>query len=221
MTDYALPSLSKFLVPEDQALLASLGQRQSYADGDVIQKRGDPNAAMAVVIQGAVKLMRVTSDGRQVMMMMASVGQHYADNTVINNALRTHHAIAVGETIIDHYPRDIYLQLLEHPGIVKALYLTTSARLTRAIELFDDIRCLPPEVRLAKVLFAMRQSAGGANRLECAQDELASLLGISAMTLSKSLKVLKMQGLIDTGYRTVTILDHGRFNDWLAEQSRD
>jgi CRP/FNR family transcriptional regulator, cyclic AMP receptor protein len=218
MTDYALPALVDFLTPAERAEMASLGRRQHYDDGAMVQKRGDVDAEMALVIKGAVRVVRIASDGRHVQMMTATAGQHYADNTVLSRSPRTHHAFAVGETIIDHFSREVFMQLLEKPPIVKALYLVSLSRLTQAIELFDDIRCLTPEVRLAKVLSAIRRSAGGASRLDCTQEELASLMGVSAMTLSKSLKAMKKAGLIDTGYRTVTILDHLRFDQWLADQ---
>jgi CRP/FNR family transcriptional regulator, cyclic AMP receptor protein len=221
MTDYALPALVDFLTPAERAEMSSLGRRQYYEDGAMVQKRGDADAEMALVIKGAVRVVRLTIDGRQVQMMTATAGQHYADNTVINRSPRTHHAYAVGDTIIDHYPHDVFMQLLEQPAILKALYFTSVARLSQALELFDDIRCLPPEVRLAKVLSAMRRSAGGASRLDCVQEELASLLGVSAMTMSKALKGLKAAGLIDTGYRTVTIIDHQRFDQWLADHTSD
>jgi CRP/FNR family transcriptional regulator, cyclic AMP receptor protein len=219
MTDYAMPSLADLLAPEDREFLVKLGTRHSFADGAVIHRRGDPEAAMGVVVLGKVKVLRNAGDGRQVLMLTVNTGQHYADHNALQNNRRTHTALAEGETIVDFYPHAQFMQLLDHPGILRALYIVGTLRLGQAVDLFDDIRSLPPEVRLAKILTVMRESAGGASRLDCIQEELASLLGVSAMTLSKSLKLLKGQQLIDTGYRTVTILDHQRFDLWLAERT--
>ena len=66
---------------------------------------------------------------------------------------------------------------------------------------------------------AMRASAGGANRLECVQEDIANLLGMSTVTLTKALKALKSGGLIETGYRQVTISDTGKMHDLIAEWS--
>ena len=216
MTDYAAPGLLSLLGPQDREVLAALGLRRTFADGELVQERGDPDAAMGVVIEGAIKLVRQLRDGRQLMMVTVNPGQHYADLNTFENNPRTHHAFAIGETVIDYYPHRIFLQLLEHPGIVRALYRISSFRLAQAIDMLDDIRAVPPEVRLAKMLAVMRASAGGATRIDCLQDELASLLGVSAMTMAKALKALRTAGLIETGYRSISIVEPMRFDAWLA-----
>jgi CRP-like cAMP-binding protein len=215
MTDFAAPGLLSLLGPDDRQVLASLGQRRSFTDGALIQVRGDPDAAMGVVIEGQVKLVRQLRDGRQLLMVTVNPGQHYADTNTFDNNPRTHHGFAVGDTVVDYYPHRTFLRLLEHPGIVRALYRISSFRLAQAIDMLDDIRAVPPEVRLAKLLAVMRASAGGAAKIDCLQDELASLLGVSAMTLAKALKALRTAGLIETGYRSITIADPVRMDAWL------
>lgn len=221
MTDYAAPGLLSLLAPEDRKVLAALGQRKSFSDGALIQVRGDPNAAMGIVISGAVKLVRQLRDGRQLLMVTVNPGQHYADTNTFENNPRTHHGFAIGDTVIDYYPHRVFLQLLEYPGIVRALYQVSAFRLAQAIDMLDDIRAVPPEVRLAKILAVMRVSAGGGTRIDCRQDELASLLGVSAMTMAKALKALRSEGLIETGYRSITIADPVRFDAWLTENVWD
>ncbi len=216
MTDYAAPGLLGLLGQEDRAVLAALGKRRTFADGELIHVRGDPDAAMGVVIEGAVKLVRQLRDGRELLMVTVNPGQHYADTNSFDNNPRTHHGFAIGETIVDYYPHKIFLQLLEQPGIVRALYRVSAFRLAQAVDMLDDIRAVPPEVRLAKMLAVMRASAGGKGRIACRQDELASLLGVSAMTLAKALKTLRTEGLIETGYRSIAIVDPERFDAWLA-----
>ncbi len=219
MTDYAAPGLVTLLTPADRDVLTTLGQRKSFADGELIHARGDPDAAMGVVIEGAIKLVRQLSDGRQLLVVTVNPGQHYADTNTFKNNPRTHHALAVGATVVDYYPHKVFMQLLEFPGIIRALYQISSFRLAQAIDMLDDIRAIPPEVRLGKMLAVMRVSADGDCRIESRQDELANLLGVSAMTLAKALKSLRVKGLIETGYRTITIVDPARFDAWLAENA--
>lgn len=176
---------------------------------------------MGVVVQGMVRLNRQLSNGQQLLMVTVMAGQHYADNTALSGSRRTHNGIAVGETIVDHYPPKAFLRLLEYPGIVRAFYRVSAIRLGQAIEILDDIRSLPPEVRLAKMLAIMQRSGGGGNRIECLQEELANLLGVSAMTLAKAFKMLRSEGLIETGYRYVSILNSDRLQAWIEERNWD
>ena len=221
MTDYAAPSLVELLGPEERKVLKALGQRRTFADGALIHARGDPDAAMGVVVRGMIKLVRQLRDGRQLLVVTVNPGQHYADTNTFEHNLRTHHAMAVGATEVDFYPHKAFLQLLEHPGIVRVLYRINSYRLAQAIDMLDDMRAVPPEVRLAKILSVMQASADGASRIECRQDELSSLMGVSAMTLAKAIKVLRLEGVIETGYRYVAIPDRARLQAWIDQRNWD
>lgn len=221
MTDYAAPSLMELLAPEERKVMAALGQRRTFADGALIHARGDPDAAMGVVVSGMIKLVRQLRDGRQLLVVTVNPGQHYADTNTFKNNPRTHHAMAVGATVADYYPHKAFLQLLEHPGILRALYQVNAYRLAQAVDMLDDIRAVPPEVRLAKILTVMQTSAGGARRIECRQDELSNLLGVSAMTLAKALKALRREGVIETGYRYVVIPDKARLQAWIEQRNWD
>jgi CRP/FNR family transcriptional regulator, cyclic AMP receptor protein len=221
MTDYALPSVVDLLAPGDLATLRSLGRRKTYADGTIIHQRGDSDAAMGIVVEGVVKLYRQLSNGQQLLMVTVNPGQHYADNHAFGSSRRTHHGMAVGETTVDHYPQAAFLKLMSHPGITRAFYRVTALRLGHAIEILDDIRSLPPEVRLAKMIAVMHRSAGEPDRIECLQEELANLLGVSTMTLAKAIKSLRCEGLVKTGYRYVSIPDPARLDAWVEERNWD
>ena len=117
---------------------------------------------MGVVVSGTIKLVRQLRDGRQLLVVTVNPGQHYADTNTFENNPRTHHAMAVGATVVDYYPHKAFLQLLEHPGIVRVLYRINAYRLTQAVDMLDDIRAVPPEVRLAKI--AHRHAGFGRRR---------------------------------------------------------
>lgn len=219
MTDYALPSLVGLLSADDVRTLRSLARRKSYADGEIIHQRGDRSGALGVVVEGVVKLYRPLSDGRQLLQATVLTGQHFGEHHAFVDAPRTHNAVAVGKTVIDTFSRRAFLHLLEHPGIVRAMHRVTSMRFGHALEIIDDLRSLPPEVRLAKLIATMQRSAGGAGTLDCLQEDLASLMGVSAMTLAKALRILRREKLIETGYRHVTIRDTNRLHAWIEERS--
>jgi CRP-like cAMP-binding protein len=220
MAHSALPNIVGLLSSEDQMTLQGLGQRRTYADGEVVHLTGE-EAAMGVVVAGMVKLYRQLSNGQQMLTVSLTPGQHYADITALGLGRRTHTGIAAGATTVDHYPRERFERLLEHAGIVRALYEIAAHRLVQAIELAEDIRLLPPEVRLAKTIVALHRATGGRDRIESLQEDLANLLGVSAMTLAKALKVLRREGLVETGYRYVAVPDAARLQAWVDDRSLD
>jgi len=160
-------------------------------------------------------------DGRQAFLSAVNVGQNFGDNTMTAGMKRAHHAIACGETVVDHFPPRAFEQLLERPGIVQALYRIAAYRLSIALEFLDAVRLLAPEIRLAKFLMAMREAAGGADQLDCLQEDLAGQLGVSTMTLAKALKAIGNRGFVKAGYRKLTITNAGEMEAWLAVKEGD
>lgn len=66
----------------------------------------------------------------------------------------------------------------------------------------------------------MREEAGS-DRIVCLQEDLASLVGVSTVTLAKCLAALKREGLLLTGYRHVTLTDPDRLAAWMAKRAGD
>jgi CRP-like cAMP-binding protein len=217
MPDLAGPSLLAILSSPDREWLAKQGRRRAFADGAVVHERGDPDPEMAIVISGKVRLVRLRYNGQEGMMTSVGPGQHFADVLMFGRRTRTHRGIAVGATELDLYDQAAFDRILERPQIVHALYRVTAARLLGAIAMLDDVRSLAPEAHLAKLLLHLQGRSTG-EWIACVQDDLAGLLGVTTMTVAKSLRVLREDGLIETGYRRVKVLDPARLRAWLTEQ---
>lgn len=217
MPDLAGPSLLALLSSPERAWLAGEGRRRSFADGAFIHDRGDPHPEMAIVVSGRVRLVRLRQSGREGMVSTIGPGQHFADVLMFGKQVRTHRAIASGPTELDLYDQAAFERIIQRPEIVRALYQVTAQRLTGAMNMLDDVRSLPREAHLVKLLLHLHGRNGG-GAIPCVQDDLAGLLGITTMTVAKSLRTLRDAGLIETGYRQVRVLDAARLRIWLDEQ---
>jgi len=206
--------LDALLEPADLKVLAANARRQTYRDGDLLHSRGDSNVTMGLVVEGCVRLVRVMAGGHELIQATVQPGQHYADHILVTGSPRTHNAVAVGRTVVDHYSRDAFDNLLNNPRIALALYRIGCQRLAQALDILDDLRGVPPEVQLVKLLLMMAHSRQ-TDRIECRQEDLASMLGVSSVTLAKALKLLRGHHLVTTGYRSVTITDTDRAQAWL------
>jgi CRP-like cAMP-binding protein len=210
--------LLDMLSPNAREWLAQLGQRRSYADDELIHNRGDSADSMAVVIRGQVKLVRLQEDGRHTFVSVIRAGQHYGDIVLLGQRRRSHDAIAEGEVEIDHFDMAAFERILGNQEVVRALYRITALRLRGSMAMSDDLRSLPREVHLAKILLSMWQSESGQTVFNCTQEDLAGLLGTSVMSLSKYLTMLKQAGLVETGYRQVAIVDPKQLKQWLRQR---
>lgn len=216
MSDFGVPSLLGYLSLEEIEFLSSLAHRKFYSDGEMVHAEGDAATGMGIVISGQVKLVKQQASGNLLLETAVNPGQSYGDVTSFLIGRRTHGAVAAGETVVDHFSPQAFERLLEHPGILKALYRIATFRLTRAVELLDDMRTLPIEGRLAKLLSGMIADGDCSGRIECLQEDLANILGVSGVTIAKALTVLRREGLVKTGYRQILVPDAGRLREFVA-----
>jgi CRP/FNR family transcriptional regulator, cyclic AMP receptor protein len=221
LVDLSGPVLLDLLTPPTRAWMASLARRREYADGELVHARGDAMPTMEVVISGSMKLVRLRQDGSLSFVTMVGPGQHVADVLMLGSEPRTHNAVAVGTVTIDHYDHDAFQELVARPEVLLALYRIAGIRLNAAIAMIDDLRTLSREAHLAKLLLTFTSGSAADQAIGVVQEDLASILGISAMTLAKSLALFKSEGLIETGYRQVRVTDRKRLRQWLAAHEPD
>ncbi|MCC6924298.1 Crp/Fnr family transcriptional regulator [Novosphingobium sp.] len=212
--------LLDLISPPARSWLAQIAQRRSYGHGELIHNRGDLAAAMGIVVKGQIRLVRLQADGSHTFVSMIRAGQHFGDVVMLGQRRRSHDAIAEGEVEIDLYDADAFELVQNNLEIVRALYRITALRLSGSMAMSDDLRSLPRDVHLAKILLALWQREGGQTTFDCTQEDLASMLGTSVMSLSKHLKVLKQAGLVETGYRQLRIVDPEVLRAWLRGQSK-
>lgn len=212
-------SLLDLLSEPAREWLAQIGARRSYGDGEMIHRRGDPQRSMCVVISGQVRLTRLQASGTQTFVSSVQPGQHFGDVLFHGRRRRTHDAWAVSAVQLDHYDEAAYQRLLDNHEVLLALHRITAARLAGSMSMGEDLRALSREAHLAKILLALRPESGADGVIECVQEDLAALIGTSVMTLSKALGVLKREGLIETGYRSLRIIDRDGLRSWLAAHS--
>lgn len=216
MFTFGAPILLELLNEEDRKLLAIAGQRRSYHDGEVVHERGEHGFHMGVVIEGTVELYRLRIDGKVVFATSVVAGQNYGDTTSASASSRTHRAISRGTTKIDHYTEAQLAQIMdERPSVTRALYHVAAFRLSTALEIFDDIRVLPTNVRVAKMILRMLKSSPILGEVQCRQEELAQILGLSMVSVAHNLKLLAADNLIETGYRRILVHDVSRLERWV------
>jgi CRP-like cAMP-binding protein len=207
--------------PKTRAWMEKLANRRDYKDGELVHARGDFKPSLDVIVSGAVKLTRLRHDGSISFVTTMGPGYHFADVNLMAGTPRTHTVYAVRPTAIDHYDRAAFDTLLENHDVLLALYRLTGIRLGAAISMVDDLRTLSRDAHLGKLLMTLSRGDKCDGKIEVVQEDLAAILGVSVMTLAKSIGRLKRDGLIETGYRQVRVTNRDRLRQWLAKQEPD
>lgn len=111
---------------------------------------------------------------------------------------------------------DLQAFLLRHPEAAMTLTETMSQRLRWANRRRAELGGLEVKVRLARILSELARSYGHRThrkvfiRVPLSQSELAALTGARVHSIHKALRDLSADGLVETGYRHITVQDMPR-----------
>ena len=206
-----LPLLAR-LPDDDLKALASRGRVRRFNAGTTIFHEGDPGDAIYVVVDGRIRMTRLSGSGTEATLALIGPGDCTGELSLFDGRPRSATGTTMVATRAFVVSRDDFINWVkERPGASLALLETLSLRLRRTNEIVTDLVFLDLPHRLAKHLLSLAAShSDGANsrrpRLQVTQAELASMLGVSRESVNKQLNLFARDGWI-TITRGAVIID--------------
>ena len=194
-------TLTDLLSPPVMEKLLAAGTRRRFTDGQIVQERGDADKGLAIVTKGQVIAGNIGRDGSFLPSALLRPGETFGENTLFADLPRTHTLWASGPTEITFIRQRPFMKLFdETPAIAAALLSLTLLRNHEMIEFMDGHRRLPLKVRLARLLLSVTEDECAEARIDCRQEDLAYMLGVSRVAIGKALKSLEREGFLKLGY---------------------
>lgn len=198
--------------------LTSTMRHGTFGKGQTIVADGEPIDHLVVVARGRVKLAHTGANGREQIVRTLGPGEFWGELALFAPTTQEGDLVAMEETIACLVPRAAVQSLItRYPQVAHRLVEALARRLSEAERLIADLGLLDVGQRLAAELVrASKTGKVGLNgtrvRLPVAWTELAVKLGTTPETLSRRLKALTEQGIIqhEEGSRDVVIVDHER-----------
>ena len=192
--------------------LARLGRAiaiKSYKKDALIFSEGDPASGFYIVVEGKVKVYKLSAGGKEYIMNVFTSGQTIAEVTVFSGKDYPAYAQAVTNSILLFLPKLQLLDILrEYPEIALRMLAALSERQRRFAEMIEDLSLRDVSCRLAKYLLNLSsQKKSNAFSLDMQKSELALKLATIPETLSRNLKKLKTKKLISLKADKITILN--------------
>ncbi|MBM3899107.1 MAG: Crp/Fnr family transcriptional regulator [Gemmatimonadetes bacterium] len=201
--------LFRSLSAEELAVFAQLIRSRDYAKGSVILFEDDPGDAFFLVRSGRVKVVLMAANGREVILGILGVGEHFGELALIDGQPRSAHVIAMENASLFVLRRADFRQRVEqNPAVAWALLLELSRRLRRADEKIGALVLLDVPGRIARLL--LEHAAEGDGQLidkPLTHQTIAHLVGASRETISRTLRDFVESGWISTERRRIRILD--------------
>ena len=180
--------------------------------GAELFRRGEPCAGLHVVLEGAVRVFRPTTDGGEQTAKTEGPGQALAEVPLFDGGPYTASARAVEEGRVLFLPRDDFHWLYtHHADIADAVIRDLGRRLRRVVGLVEKISLRDVPARVSMALLEHAEVAGclrdGAELvLPMTQEELAAELATTRESVARALARLREDGAIRQSGRRVQIL---------------
>ncbi len=214
-------------LPTDQlAELAHLAIAQPYTKGDILFHQGDEGKGFFVIKQGRIKVFKLSADGKEQILHIFAVGDHFAEVPALDGDCFPASAAAMDTAEVLFFPRQSFLQLLQREPAIAINMLKSFARhLRRFSNLVDNLALRDVPARLASYLLSLSPQVDPTAtitsvELDLPKGQLAAQLGTIPETLSRVLAKLSRDGLIQVDGMVVQVLDLERLQQLAQGKSK-
>ncbi len=206
---------------QDLDQLTSVCRRREYNKGEVLFSEKEPADGFYVVVEGNVKVYKLSSEGKERILHIVHPGESFAEAAMFADGCYPAFAEPVRKATVLFFPKQPFIDLLQtHTRIPINMIAGLSRFLRQFAGQIEDLTFKDVPARLARYLVELAEDGRDVVELPIFKTQLASRLGTVSETLSRTLRKLSEDELIKVQGKTITILDHDRLED-LAESSRE
>ncbi|HEX6632065.1 MAG TPA: Crp/Fnr family transcriptional regulator [Gemmatimonadaceae bacterium] len=210
ITDF-LGSVSLFrgLARESLQRIAEVTREKRYPKGSVIVFADDPGDSLYIVRAGRVKVVLLGEDGREVILGVLGVGEHFGELALIDDQPRSAHVIAMEDSLLVVLRRDDFRRRVEaEPAVAWAMLTEMSRRLRVADKKIGGLVLLDVPGRIARVLLenAPDESTNVVQR-RLTHQTIAQMIGASRETVSRAMRDFQEAGWIAVERRVIRLTD--------------
>ncbi|MFC1724868.1 Crp/Fnr family transcriptional regulator [candidate division KSB1 bacterium] len=166
--------------------------------------------AFFAITSGRVKIYKLSPEGLEHILEIHEGGEIIAEAAIFDLETYPAYCQALEDTELVRIPKDEFIKLISHfPEISIKIMNSYSKRLRRFVSIVEELSLSNIKSRLVKYIIKNSTSVGGKRicKLNISKKELAAVLGTIPETLSRTLKHLKKEQLIDEKDNKIIILD--------------
>jgi CRP/FNR family transcriptional regulator len=214
VSDERVSALSRIDVFEglsqaELAALAAYAIPRSYAPGEDLFFEGEPCGGLHILLKGAVKVVKTTPNGRQLVLTVQQAPATVAEVPVFDGGPNP--ATVTAMTRVDSLVvlrNDLYNFIRRDPALALRFLEVFGARLRTLVTLVERITFGNVRQRLAAMLVEFSET-NGARRFQLPEthEQIATRLGTVREVVSRNLGRFQNEGLIRVARKDVEILN--------------
>jgi len=201
------------LAAEQLQLIDQKTTLRHYGKGEFIFFEGEPGRGFHYVRTGKVKIVKTSDDGREHIIKILNPGDLFAEVLLFSDQTYPATAVAVEDSQIGLIQNaDLEQLILQNNALALQLIKALSQRLLYAQEKIKQLALQDVLARTAETLLRLAEEHGKPDgkrveiQLDLSRQELASLVGTTRETVTRTLMAMKKDGIIDfNGQRTILL----------------
>jgi len=194
------------LAPDDLRKLLATSSVRRYPDHTTLFMEGDPADRFFVVMEGWVKLFRLTENGHEVVISVGSPGETFAEAAIFDSNTFPVGASAITDVrLIVVRAESMLRQLREDTRLSFNMLAAMSRQMRRNVTKLHQMCSMSSTERLADFLLDLSNSHNGTATITLPLDKslIAARLGMQPETFSRALAKLKSVGVQSAGHDVV------------------
>lgn len=187
-----------------QRLIESASAAKKYKKDEIIYHQGDTANYFCYLKKGRVKVYMTSVDGLEKVLNTAGSGELLGEGAFFDKKPRVSSASALTDAEVIMIDEEKLAGLISrYPRLAFELLEILSNRIRLLSSQLDSVTFLRADARIARLLAENEQNG----RVRLTHEEIADIVGVSRVTVSKTLGVFAKKGWIATEYGQILIKD--------------
>lgn len=193
----------------DRNALLEIAMEKHLAKKATLFGEGDRAEGFYLILTGSVKVFKISPDGKEHILHIFGPGEPVGEVPVFSGREFPAFAETLKKSDLLYFPRSRFLDLASrHPQILLNMLATLSMRLRKFTQKIEQLSLKEVASRLSEALLEMAgEGEEHVARLRDTKAQLASQLGTTPETLSRTFQKMTRLGLIRVESRRVELLD--------------
>lgn len=193
-----------------ESLWEVLGRKETprlYPGNQMIYRQGELAERFYYLKSGRVRIFMSSENGQKKTLTLLEQGNIFGEAAFFDGLPRVSSARTLEKSQIIPINREVLLDCFrEEPMLAFQLLHLFSKTVRMLSNQVDHMTFLQADRRIAKILTELSGGRGGES-IACSHEDLASMAGVSRVTVSRVVSEFARRGWISTQYRSIQILN--------------
>ncbi len=199
---------NSYINKKPQKIFESEAISRKVSKGSIVYHQGDNAKCFYYLKKGRVKVVMTSPDGMEKTLSTASAGEIIGEAAFFDKMPRISSAYAMTNVeLVAIDERKLISLIKNNPEIATELLEIQAIRIRQLSSQIDSMAFMKADGRIARLLLQSISVKNGKKTVAFTHEEIAGVVGVSRVTVSKILNEFKRKGYLVTDYGKIIILD--------------